>query len=171
MLGLPSASSTLPALERSTRGINVYARDKFVPNWVVSRSQKASGGGAAAEPEPSLRSADPPLSSATDSGMCSVSSPGARAGGQADSLEASAGALLLLSRGTSADESLSGHGSGVVQGGLVGMDPAQLAQMMEDAVETALARQDLKDSPIAVEAAKLAVKASKAAQKASNAAE
>jgi predicted outer membrane protein len=51
------------------------------------------------------------------------------------------------------------------------MDPAQLAQMMEDAVETALARQDLKDSPIAVEAAKLAVKASKAAQKASNAAE
>ena len=133
VLGLSSASSTLPALERSTRSINVYARDKFVPHWVVSSSQKAFGRGAAAEPEPSLRSADPPSSVATDCGMFSVSSPGARAGGQAYSLEASAGALLLLSRGSSADESLSGYGSGVGQGGLIGMDPAQLAQIVEHA--------------------------------------
>ena len=101
--------------------------------------------------------------------MFYVSLSGARSGAQANFLDTSAGTLLFLSQGTSADESSKGHGSGVGQGGLVGMDPAQLAQTMENAVEGALARQDDQDLPIAVEAAKLAVNASKAAQEASQA--
>ena len=136
VLGLSSASSTLPALERSFPKIDGYSRGRIDPHWVLSRSQKAYWGGAAAEPEPSLRSADPPLSVATDSGMFYVSLSGAKSGAQADFLDASAGTLLFLSQGTSADESSKGHGSGVGQGGLVGMDPAQLAQTVKTGGES-----------------------------------